>query len=385
MSNRLVQPPARAYARAQIVGGRALCIAAVISALAGLAAEPSLAKPYTAPHGKVLVGVTGGRTVGGYVKAAGRRPAVFQFFVAWGDRFGYAYRRADHTGAALMVHLSTYNGPGTKERITPRAIALGRGDRYLFALSRDFAAYGRPLYLRLFGEMNNAANPYSAFNHNGSARGSAHSRPWFRQAWRRIALVVKGGRVRTIDARLGALGMPPLRGLPTRAVAVAADRFPGVLVTAPATRTVRWLPHPQVALQWAPMTAGSPDIAANRPGDYWPGTDYVDWVGTDFYSRYPNFLGLDRFYAISRYAGKPFVFGEWGMWGSDDPSFTRRFFGWVASHRRVRMLAYNQGNRTTSPFRLYRYPKAARAMRKALRSRHYAGRLPETLVGVIQR
>ena len=320
--------------------------------------------PYTAPHRKVLVGVTGGRTVDGYVRAAGKSPAVFQFFVAWGDRFRYAYRRAGQAGAGLMVHLSTYNGPGTQERITPRAIALGRGDRYLFALGRDFAAYGHPVYLRLFSEMNNAANPYSAFHHDGSRRGSDHARSWFRQAWRRIYLVVKGGHVATIDSRLRALGMAPLRGVPVH----------GMMDTQPRARPVTWLPRPKVALQWVPMTAGSPDIAANRPGGYWPGAAYVDWVGTDLYSRFPNFRGLDRFDAAKRYAGKPFVFGEWGVWGRDDPGFIRRFFAWVASHRRVRMLAYNQGNRTTSAFRLYRYPKAARAMRKALRSSLYTGR-----------
>jgi hypothetical protein len=37
------------------------------------------------------------------------------------------------------------------------------------------------------------------------------------------------------------------------------------------------------------------------------------------------------------------------------------------------MLAYYQGNQTTSPFRLYRYPKAARVMRDALRSARYTG------------
>jgi hypothetical protein len=300
---------------------------------------------------------------------------VFQFYVAWGDRFRYAYRRAQQAGAGLMVHLSTYDGPGTHERITPRAIAMGRGDRYLFALGRDFAAYGHPVYLRLLSEMNNAANPYSAFHHDGSARGSAHAPFWFRQAWRRIYLIVKGGRVATIDGHLRALGMPRLRRLHTRApVSVAAHAPDDRIVMRPPTREVRWLPHPKVAVQWVPMTAGSPDIAANRPGAYWPGEAYVDWVGTDFYSRFPNFSGLDRFDANERYAGKPFVFGEWGMWGGDDPSFMRRFFAWVADHRRVRMLAYNQGNTTTSPFRLYRYPKAATAMRKALRSAMYTGR-----------
>lgn len=357
MSDTLLQSRARAYARVQTVAARALCIALVLAAVALVTAASARAKGYTAPNGKVLVGVTGGRTVDGYQDAVGKRPAVFQFFVAWGDRFHYAYRRAAQAGAGLMVHLSTYDGPGTKERITPRAIALGRDDRYLVTLGRELAAHRQPVYLRLFGEMNNASNPYSAFHHNGDARGESHSPGWFRQAWRRAAVVVKGGRVARIDARLRALGLPRLRG---------------------GARAARRLPRPEVALQWVPMTAGSPDVAANGPNAYWPGAAYVDWVGTDFYSRFPNFSGLHRFYADRRYAGKPFVFGEWGLWGRDQPSFIHRFFAWVGSHRRVRMLAYNQGNRPTSAFRLYRYPKAARAIRNALRARLYAGRPPAT-------
>jgi hypothetical protein len=334
-------------------------LAVAVVALVATIGSPASARPYTAPQGKVIVGVTGGRTVDGYAKAAGKRPGVFQFFVEWGNQFGYAFRRAREARTGVMVHVSTYNGPGTKERITPRAIALGQGDEYLLTLGRDFAAYGRPVYLRLLGEMNNAANPYSAYNHDGSSRGPAHAQRFFRQAWRRAYLIVKGGRVATIDARLRRLGMPRLQHVPRRAGVRSHAR-------------VRRLPRPEVAVQWAPMTAGSPDIPANRPAAYWPGAAYVDWVGTDFYSRFPNFRGLNRFYADRRYAGKPFVFGEWAMWGRDDPAFMRRFFSWVAGHRRVRMIVYNQGNRTNGPFRLYRYPRAAGVMRRALRSSLYA-------------
>jgi hypothetical protein len=63
------------------------------------------------------------------------------------------------------------------------------------------------------------------------------------------------------------------------------------------------------------------------------------------------------------------------MWGRDDPAFMRRFFRWVAAHPRVKMLAYNQGNTPKSEFRLYRYPRAARVMRRALKSTRYTARV----------
>jgi hypothetical protein len=137
------------------------------------------------------------------------------------------------------------------------------------------------------------------------------------------------------------------------------------------------LPAAQVAFVWAPQTAGSPQIAALRPAVYWPGGRWVDWVGTSFYSRFPNFTGLASFYrtyAIDH--RRPFAFGEWGMWGSDNAGFASRLFSWIRRHRRVRMVQYNQGDNTHGPFRLYRYPRATRAIRHALKSSRFLGRLP---------
>ncbi len=61
-------------------------------------------------------------------------------------------------------------------------------------------------------------------------------------------------------------------------------------------------------------------------------------VGTDFYSRFPNFHWLEDFYRD--FPGKPFVFGEWALWGGDDPVFVVRLFAWIHSHPRVRMALY---------------------------------------------
>jgi hypothetical protein len=103
------------------------------------------------------------------------------------------------------------------------------------------------------------------------------------------------------------------------------------------------------------------------PIRYWPGAKYVDWVGTDFYSRFPRFDWLTQFY--QRFKGKPFVFGEWALWGADDPAFVRRLFGWINARKRVRMVLYNQGALVDGPFRLNRYPRARAELRRQL-ARH---------------
>jgi hypothetical protein len=80
---------------------RALLVAVLLFVVI---ASRAAAKPYLARGGKVMVGVTGGRTADGYERAAGKRPAVFQFFVAWGDRFTYAYRRGRPPRARRVWH-----------------------------------------------------------------------------------------------------------------------------------------------------------------------------------------------------------------------------------------------------------------------------------------
>jgi hypothetical protein len=131
------------------------------------------------------------------------------------------------------------------------------------------------------------------------------------------------------------------------------------------------LPQPQVAMAWVPQTEGTPNTHANRARAYWPGAKYVDWVGTDFYSKFPNFTDLETFY--EDFPHKPFVFGEWALWGADSPGFVHRFFAFVNTHPRVRMLLYNQGNLVGGPFRLVRYPDSAAAIRAALTKKRFLG------------
>jgi hypothetical protein len=167
----------------------------------------------------------------------------------------------------------------------------------------------------------------------------------FRQAWRRTVIVLRGGPLDAVNAKLRALHLPAVRGANSA------------------------LPQPPIAFLWVPQVAGAPDIRANSPRAYWPGSRYVDWVGTDFYSKFPNWGGLERFYR--QFGGKPFAFGEWALWGRDDPSFVHRLFAWSRSHRRVRMLIYNQGKLSDGPFRLVHYPRSKEALRAELRAARF--------------
>jgi hypothetical protein len=312
---------------------------------------PAQADLLVPPGHGVFTGLTGGSSKV-FEAEVGKHPAVDGVFVTWGRSFESAFGQASFNHARLMLHISTAQGYGAPEQITPRGIAEGAGDGYLLSLSARIVRSGAPVYIRLLPEMDNANNAYCAFNQDGSPRGASHSPASFKAAWRRVVLIMRGGPVVALDARLRALGLPPVRG--TSAAA---------------------LPHPPVAFLWVPQTGGLPDTQANGPQTYYPGDEYVDWVGTDFYGKFPNFSGLQRFY--SEHPGKPFVFGEWALWGSDDPGWVASLFAFMAGHHQVRMALYNQGERTNGPFRLTQYPLARGAIRRRLASPQFRAFTPE--------
>jgi hypothetical protein len=321
---------------------------AALTALLTLALAPAAsAARLTPPDGKVFTGVTGSKSIANFQHQVGKHPSVFGFFHKWNGPTGYIYKAVEQSGSRLMLHISTQDGYGTKEVITPLGIAKGAGDRYLIRTNQEIAAYGKPTYVRFLAEMNQTNNGYSAYNRDGSSRGRSHSTKAFIAAWRRATLILRGGPVADIDARLQALHLPALKTNATE------------------------LPAPQVAMAWVPQTAGSPDIAKNSARAYWPGKQYVDWIGTDFYSKFPNFRDLETFY--DDFKGMPFVFGEWAMWGADNPGFVHQFFRWVNTHTRVKMLVYNQGNLPGGPFRLTRYPNSTAALRAELAKPRFIG------------
>jgi hypothetical protein len=338
-------PIFRAMVAVTVAGG--ICLGALTSFAGAARAQPD-AVPNTAlvpVAGSVYTGVSVGppSLFGGQV---GKHPAVYGEFVGWGQSIHYAFNDAAAAHARLMLHIGTGNaGHGV---ITPSQIAHGDGDRYLLTLSQLIASHGKPVYIRLMPEMNNANNAYCAINLDGSSRGPDYTPAEFIAAWRRVVTVLRGGPVAAIDSKLAALGQPPLHGIAPG----------GALAQTP------------IAFVWTPETAGTPDVPSNSAAAYYPGNGYVEWVGTDFYSKFPNFAGLDTFY--KEFPNKPFAFGEWAMWDTDSTAFVAAFFAWVNSHRRVQMMLYNQGY-AGGPLRLSEYPLATQAIRGMLAPSRFLG------------
>jgi glycosyl hydrolase family 26 len=297
-----------------LVGRRSLLLVLAFAMLAGAAAGASNSS--TEARG-VLLGVLGNPAR--FESLTGQRSRVVHKIVSWDQ---------GHTWGSPFASLFTSMGEmpllgfGTDRRgtgpISPRAIAFGQGDAFLVAINQAVAAWGRPIYVRPFGEMNGHWTPYSAFDRSGRPRGPTHTTAMFRKAFARVYLIVHGGA--DTNARLRALGLPP----------VAAELVSN--------------PFPRVRVIWNPQGYGSPDIPANSAAAYYPGDRYVDVVGNDLYNQGGRaaWEANDKLYAD--HPAKPYAIVEWANWSIDDAGFIRRMATFVRTHRRVELVSYFHGN-----------------------------------------
>jgi hypothetical protein len=261
----------------------------------------------------VLLGVLG--DAARFQQLTGQQSRVVHRIVGWdqGHTWGSRFPALFGTmGEIPLLGLKTSRNGA--EAISPRGIAQGQGDAYLVALNKALAEWGRPAYVRPFGEMNGHWNVYCAFNRDGTARGPTHATAVFRRAFARVYLIVHGGP--RVNAELRRLGLPP----------VAAELAEN--------------PKPRVKVIWNPQGYGSPDIPPNSAAAYYPGNRYVDVVGNDLYNQAgkAEWAANERLYAA--HPSKPYAIVEWANWGFADPGFVRKMAEFVRTHRRVELVAY---------------------------------------------
>jgi Glycosyl hydrolase family 26 len=224
--------------------------------------------------------------------------------------------------------------------LSPQAVAQGRGDAWLVEINREIAALGVRVYIRPMAEMNGHWHTYCAFNVNGSPRPPAYSTAWFKKAFARIAIVLRGGP--TANAALTRLGLPPvLTPLETNGRA-------------------------RVRMVWNPHGYSNPNVPGNRPRAYYPGDAYVDVVGADVYKLDSNTGLLSGIEAIYKdFPGKPFAIPEWGIQRIDDPGFVRRIADFLRTHARTELAVFFNG-RGGGEFDIARKPATRAAYRSLI-------------------
>ena len=166
------------------------------------------------PKPNVLFGVSDRGTTtefNEFAELLGKHPALLRDLPSLGQQPQQAYERWRETATRPILHISTADDQTLAELITPEQIALGYGDDYLLQLNDFFAKRGLPAYIRPLGEPNRCLNAWSAVNCDGAQRGGEHTTGWYKQAFRRIVAIVRGGQtLEGVNATLAEIGLPPL-------------------------------------------------------------------------------------------------------------------------------------------------------------------------------
>ena len=290
-----------------------------------LAAGASAARGGSDAVNRPLLGIAG--QADRFEAQTGQDSQVRQIFLGWGQGSSWGSPFADLFAGLKpvpMLHLGTDAGRGRGEAITPTQIAAGRGDAYLIALNRAIAAHGGEIYVRVMAEMNNPRNLYAPTRLDGTSRGPSHSPAAYKQAFRRVYLILHGGG--QVDATLRRLGMPPVG----RELAINAA--------------------PVLTVIWNPI-AGF-DARSKRPAQaFYPGDAYVDMVGNDMFANRMGIASHAANEALYRaHPGKPYALPEWGT-SIDDPGFVKQVCRFLRTKPRTRLAAYFDA-RPGSPYDL---------------------------------
>src|SRR5689334_23603095 len=187
-------------------------LAAALAVLACSLAAPAGAVTLVPPKPDVFLGVSDRGTAAEFEETAmlmNKHPALLETFHPWGNSLNEAYERWRETGTRPILHISTADDQTLAEIITPEQIALGAGDDYLLQLNQFFAERNLPAYIRPLGEPNRCLNAWSAVNCDGSQKGGEHTTGWYKQAFRRITAIVRGGQtLEGVNATLAEIGLP---------------------------------------------------------------------------------------------------------------------------------------------------------------------------------
>ncbi len=206
--------------------------------------------------------VNGMENLGSFQKSAGKKLAAVLWYVHWPEPFpAQDVKKVDENGSLPLITWEPWvsNPSGTLE-----AIASGIYENYLKDFIQAARDWGKPLFLRVAHEMNGNWYPWDGF-HNGGDRSAAEK---YKRAWLYIYNVRK---------KLGA---------------------------------------DNIYLVWCPNNTNQPDASWNRASFYFPGDEYVDWIGMDGYNwgygMWQSFPAVfDGIYQeLTALTNKPLMIGE---------------------------------------------------------------------------
>ena len=270
-----------------------------------------------------------------YQGYAGKKLAVMTWFASvyensritsWRQQYIGQLRHVKQDGSLSLVKFSTqdYAYPSTHKIADLKYISAGAYDAYFVEMADTMRDFGDPIFLSIDHEMNGTWYPYSQ-----AFPGSQTTAADFVSAWRHIVDIFR---------KEGANN---------------------------------------VAFVWSPNV---PDVGGVSMDSYYPGDDYVDWVGCSFYSGNPisNLNTIYRTYADR----KPIFITEWAT-GVEKSRYYPGFPGdaqWVdsffkalgANYPRVKGISWFQWNKDDGNYLLQRVPDQAQVYSADIQNPRYA-------------
>lgn len=226
-----------------------------------------------------------------YQRAAGKRLSVVTWYASyfengsqalWQHKYAMPLKRVKDIGALSLIKFSIQDPAFSQNHkiLDLKKIAQGVYDAYWEGAAETVRDFRDPVFISINHEMNGTWYPFSEAYDGSAGPAPRVSAADFVAAWRRIVDVFRQK---------------------------GADN-------------VAWV--------WSPNV---PDVGPVLHNKYYPGDDYVDWVGVSFYSGNPmsNLNAIYRAYAPR----KPIFITEWAT-GDDKSKYYQGYPGnakWVAS------------------------------------------------------
>jgi hypothetical protein len=282
-----------------------------------------------------------------YQRVAGKRISVVTWFASayeqgrltsWRNNYALPLARVRKAGAVSLIKFSVqdYAFAQTGRIASTRDIARGVYDAYFEEAAEAVRDFNDPVFVSINHEMNGTWYPFSE-----AFPGSSVTAQDYVAAWRRIVDVFR---------RKGANN---------------------------------------AAFVWSPNV---PDVGPVPYTKYYPGDDYVDWVGVSFYSGNPmsNLAQIYRTYA----AKKPIFITEWAT-GEDKSRYFVGFPGeaqWIEqffaslekNYTRVKAISWFQWDKRQygeSNYQLQRVPEQAQTYTAQIQNPRYVDAAEGILLG----
>jgi beta-mannanase len=221
-----------------------------------------------------------------FEKKVGKHQAIIACGNFWGEqKFGLKNAQIiTRYGAIPLIFWSPWDKPYNESMLPSRFnlynILNGTWDTYIDKWADDARDFGKPLLVAWGIEMNGTWFPWSGYYYGGGQKDIVHYSPEF------VGPMIYKQAYRYVVDRVRARGV----------------------------KNIQWVFHVN--------NHSFPTANWNRYASYYPGANYVDWLGLSVYGKLSKFMDWSAFYDVFHSAyeeilkidpSKPVMVAEWGV------------------------------------------------------------------------